>query len=365
MSGKPLTLRHLNRATLSRQLLVGRQQLHIAAALAHLVGLQAQVSENPYQGLWSRLAGFRHTDLTALIVGREVARATSLRGTLHLHVAGDLVALRPLVQPVLDRVWQAAFLKRFGGADREAVLRAGTALLDDGPMTAGELGARLAPRFPGAEPLALATHVQMQDILVQVPPTRIWGSGHAPILSRAANWLGPIDVPPLSRAMLVRRYLGAHGPASVADIQAWCGLTGLATEVEALGDALVPCRDESGRKLFDLAGATPPEPDLDVPVRFLPDFDNALIGYADRRRILDREVEAALRPTRSYRAVLVDGFVAATWSIRGAKGTARLLVTPFRRLEKPEIRDIEAEAGAFLTFMAEDVDRREVVFGDA
>ena len=63
-----LTNRQLNRATLARQMLLERSDMGIAEAVDWLIGLQGQVSEGPYQGLWSRLAGFRHEDLTQLIV---------------------------------------------------------------------------------------------------------------------------------------------------------------------------------------------------------------------------------------------------------------------------------------------------------
>jgi hypothetical protein len=360
-----LSLRDLNRATLDRQMLLARRPAGIVETVAHLVGLQGQVSENPYQGLWNRIEGFRHPDLTALIEARQVARATSLRGTLHLHTPADLVALRPLVRPTLLRIWQAAFGRQFGGSDPEAVRAAGAALLDEGPKTAGELGKRLGATFPESTPQSLAIFMQMQEILVQIPPTRVWGSGHAPILARAPNWLGHLKPDPIVPEEIVRRSLRAWGPASVADMQTWSGLTGLRTAFAALGDELVRHEDEDGRTLYDLAGAALADPGQPAPVRFLPDFENALIGYADRRRILPEAFAKGLWGTRSYRSVLVDGFVAATWTIRRTKVAARLEILPFRHLLKREIRAIEAEAGPFLAFMAGETETRDVAFIDA
>lgn len=51
-----LTRQELNRATLSRQLLLGRSPLDPVAAVEHLVGLQAQTPQTWYVGLWSRVA---------------------------------------------------------------------------------------------------------------------------------------------------------------------------------------------------------------------------------------------------------------------------------------------------------------------
>ena len=88
---KPLTHRELNRATLARQMLLERSDDGIVDAVRFLGGLQAQQSNDPYIALWSRLKGFRHEDLTRLITERVLNRATSMRGTLHLHTADDLI----------------------------------------------------------------------------------------------------------------------------------------------------------------------------------------------------------------------------------------------------------------------------------
>ncbi len=101
-----------------------------------------------------------------------------------------------------------------------------------------------------------------------------------------ATWLGR-DADPLASddrvgRALVRRYLAAFGPAATADLRAWCGLTGLPATVKALREELVVFRDERGRELLDLPGAPRPDPGTPAPVRFLPAFDNAILGYDDR-----------------------------------------------------------------------------------
>ncbi|RYE82883.1 MAG: winged helix DNA-binding domain-containing protein, partial [Hyphomicrobiales bacterium] len=162
-----LTDRALNRATLTRQMLLERSGRTIPEATEFLLGLQGQVSEGPYQGLWSRLQDFRHADMTALILDRTLVRATSMRATLHLHTAVDLLGLREFVQPVVERNWQGAFGKRrFGANDKEQVRRAGVKLLDERPMTSGELGKALQQQFPEGEPLAKAVLMQVLETLV-------------------------------------------------------------------------------------------------------------------------------------------------------------------------------------------------------
>jgi hypothetical protein len=365
MSDAVLSHRALNRATLARQMLLARSEAGIAETIGRLLGLQAQVTEGPYQALWTRLEGFRHEALTGLIVDRTLARATSLRATLHLHTADDMVGIRALVQPVAERMWQAAFHKRFGGADKAKVIARGRELLDVRPMTGGELGRALAAEFPEAEPQALAVLLQVSDTLVQIPPTRIWGSGHAPLLTRIENWLPPPYERPIPREGLVLRYLAAYGPASVADMQGWSGLTGLRAAFEALRPGLLTFRSEAGRELFDLPEAPRPDPDAPAPVRFMPLYDNVVLGYADRRRMFSEATAARAGMRQDTRpAILVDGAVAAGWEIADRKGRARLAVLPYRRLLKRERVGIESEARAFLAFMRPGAEAREIVFKD-
>jgi len=73
------------------------------------VGLQAQIPNSPYIGVWTRLAGFRPDDLARLITKRRVVRVPLMRGTIHLVTARDCLVLRPLVQPVLERALSGSF----------------------------------------------------------------------------------------------------------------------------------------------------------------------------------------------------------------------------------------------------------------
>jgi hypothetical protein len=356
-----LTDRQLNRATLARQLLLERSDMGIVETIEWLLGQQAQQTHDPYIGLWSRLNGFTHEALTALIVDRTLARATTMRGTLHLHIADDLIGIRALVQPFLRSVWQSNFRKRFGDNDQAQVLELARELLDAEPMTAGQLGKRLAEHFPTAEPLAMTMLLQTSDALIQIPPTRIWGSGHAPLLTRIDNWLPAPHQRPLSRETLVRRYLAAYGPASVADMQSWSRLTKLGEVFEALRPELVSFTAPDGRELFDLPDAPRPDADTPAPVRFLPLYENAILGYDNRRRFLVQGDELRGDFVNNVKpGVLVDGLMSAGWGIDSKKGAAVLTVTPYHQLRKKDVAEIEREGLKFLRFMEETAETFDV-----
>jgi hypothetical protein len=356
MTRQRLTDRQLNRATLARQMLLERSDMGVAEAVGWLLGLQGQQSHDPYIGLWSRLNGFTHQQLTALIVDKTLLRGTTMRSTLHLHTADDMIGIREFVQPVIERTWHGAFGKRrFGDNDKQKVRKAGIKLLDKSPMTSGQLGKALQEKFPEGEALAKAMLIQTLEVLIQIPPTRIWGSGHAPISTRVQNWVeGPYQRT-IPRETLVRRYIAAYGPASVNDMQAWCGMTKLGETFEALRPELVTFEGKDGRELFDLPDAPRPDADTHAPVRYLPMYDNVYLGFDNRRRMLEINDMKRVNVLAEYKAaVLVDGIVSAGWTIEEKKGDAVLNVEPYHRIGKAQVRDAEAEGLNFLKFLRPD-----------
>jgi hypothetical protein len=348
-----LTDRQLNRATLARQWLLERADVRIPDAIAFLLGLQAQTSNGPYQGLWNRLKGFRQEDLTGLIKDKSLLRATTMRTTLHLHTAADMRRLRPVMQTVLDRTWTTTFRRRVAMADPDAVHKRGIELLDEAPLTSGALGKRLAETWPDAEPLALAQLLHCRETLIQIPPTRVWGHGGPPLLSRIENWTGESLSDPIAPPDLVRRYLAAYGPASVTDMQSWSGLTKLAPAFEALKGELVEFTGTDGRTLYDLPDGPRPDPEIPAPVRFLPEYDNVWLGLADRYRIQPQLAKDRMVLVNGYiAAYTVDGFIAGNWTMNRQKDLLTITILPFRQLSGAEAAEVDAEAravGAFLT----------------
>ncbi|WP_228000572.1 winged helix DNA-binding domain-containing protein [Nocardia australiensis] len=234
------------------------------------------------------------------------------------------------------------------------VVADGLDLLAGGTLSRKELARRLAERHPGCDGRILAGQLELRTPLVHGAATGAWGSRgnrSAVSVTPAEVWLGQ----PMATAAakdsakeLIRRYLAAFGPAGVKDVQAWCGLTRLGEVVTEMHE-LRHYSGPDGRDLIDLADAELPDPETLAPARLLPAFDNALLGHADRTRIISDEDRKRVMPGRAQvrPTFLVDGWVRGTWSCDA--GT--LLLTPFRPLCPTDRAALEQEANRLLPFV--------------
>ena len=372
-----LSLRALNRAALHRQLLLDRAPVTALQAVGHLAGLQAQAPLAPYVGLWTRLAGFRHEELRELMTERAVLRAHLMRNTVHLVDAADYRRFRPLYQPVLARHLAGNFGKNLIGVDLAELAGVAADLLGQIALTRVELAARLAPRWPDHDPASLAYAASHLLPLVQVPPRGLWGEpNHRAAFMLAEAWLAgpnpsaspdptraPDPIPTSRSTMLeqfVLRYLAAYGPASVADAQAWSGLTRLREVTERLGSRLRVFTGPGGAELLDLPDAPRPDPDVPAPPRFLPEYDNLLLSYAERSRVIPHRRPVPLPPGHGATGgtLLVDGLWQADWKI----SQSVLEIEPFTPLGPADRDAIVAEGERLLGFAAPAIAVRDVRF---
>jgi hypothetical protein len=297
--------------------------------------------------------GFRREDLLAALHDRAVVRGMLMRATLHLVSAADFAAMRPALGPVMSAAMNAALRGRMDGLDLQAVLPAAHALIAESPRTFEELRTLLSERFPAANERALGYAVRTQLPLAMVPGEERWGFPRASFFALP----DPPRLPEQAPAQpLVRRYLGAFGPAGAADVQEWSGLRGMDAVLDGMRDSLVVFEDERGRELFDLPDAPRPPADTPAPARLLGEFDSLLLAHADRTRVIADEHRPLLvtRNLRVRATFLLDGRVAGTWSIERKGRAATLRLAPFAKLRKPDATALGAEAEALLRFAEED-----------
>jgi hypothetical protein len=347
--------RALGRATLARQLLLERVRRPVADTLEHLVGLQAQVPLVPHLALWDRLAGYVPAELNELMTTRQVVRTQLMRTTIHTVTAADALALRPLLQPVLDRTFAStAWGRRLRGHDLAAVVAEAADLLSARPLGRAALQRALAARHPGLDAEAVAFGVSYWVPWVQPPPRGLWGGASAAVMTTVSAWLGADPGAPASPDGLVLRYLRAFGPATVRDVQAWCGLTRLREVVDRLGPRLRRFRTEDGAELVDVPEGPLPDPDTPAPVRFLAEYDNVTLSHADRSRVVAEGDHVLLNGGAGgwTGTVLVDGLVQATWAARRDGDATVLTVRPSLPLPAADRSDVVDEGARLLSFLA-------------
>ena len=352
----------LNRATLARQHLLGRGRLDVVEAAAAVGGLQAQEPASPYLALWTRLEGFDAAEMTRAFEDRRLVKAGLMRATLHAVPAEDYLLLRPAVEPVFSA---SSRLMRGLRPDPErlARLRAEIEALAATPRPNNELRDRLA-EVEGVDDAeardALWWWVRRTTPLIQAPSGGPWSFGRRPLMVAPEAWLGAtFGTEADGLVLLVRRYLAALGPATVADVASWSRLAvvRLRPAIGALDAAgeLWHGRDERGRELLDLADAPRPSADVDAPPRLLPMWDGLVLGHADRTRVISDEDRARVVAANgdTYPSFLVDGRVAGLWWTRATAGGPEIELEPFRPLAPGARAALEAEGASLAAFLAD------------
>jgi hypothetical protein len=124
-------------------------------------------------------------------------------------------------------------------------------------------------------------------------------------------------------------------------------------EVKPAFDRLEPVRrfrDEAGRQLIDVPRAPLPDGETPAPVRFLPRWDNALLAYVNRARVIPEAYrKRVIRMNGDVaQTFLVDGFVAGTWSFEDGHVVAQ----PFEKLTRSTARELEEERARLEAFLA-------------
>jgi hypothetical protein len=343
VSERVLTLRELNRATLARQLLLERRRLSPTAVIERLVGVQAQWPSAPYVGIWTRTTSFRREALERLLVNGAVVKATVMRQTLRLVTPRDYALIRAAMSET-NFPWESALAGRLAPAVRK--------LAAAGPVSSADAVAYLerTHRISGISTRRAWRAARIRAHLVHHHETALWNA--RPEGRFVAIEEPEAHVPLEARAELIRRFLAAFGPSSLRDIVQWSMMH--VPELKASLATLEPLRrfrDERGRELFDAPRGPLPDPGTPAPVRFLPKWDNVLLAWADRTRVLPEAYRKRVIGMNGdvAQTFLVDGFVAGTWNVEHG----RVRTKPFGRLSSLQRRELQQEAARLEAFLAD------------
>lgn len=345
-----LSTRELNRALLARQLLLERSSLPLTKAIERIGGLQTQYAPSGYIGLWSRLQDLRREDLTRALERRRVIQATLMRATIHMVSAADYALFIEGIRKIRREWWARVQRRQAGSLDMKGAVVLLRKHLAEGPRRQRELARFLeAEGFPR---MAWAGAGMWLD-MVRVPPSGTWEQRRADLYGLAEGWVAKRAVTEAQgREHLLRRYLGAFGPAPLSDAANWAGLPVTALRPAAERLPLRRFRDEAEGELLDLPRAPLPDPDTPAPVRFIPTWDAILLAHARRTQVLPEALRPRVFDTKTPHSAptfLVDGAVAGTW--RYEKGRIRL--EPFGHLSRAARTELEEEAERLAAFHAD------------
>jgi hypothetical protein len=355
MPNRPkLTARQLNRATLARQLLLGRERLGVVEAVQRVLALQAQEPASPYLALWNRIEEFDPADLDRAFADHAIVKASMMRITLHAIAATDYPAFHAAVLRSLriaryhdDRFRQTGLTP----ADADALMPEVMAFAAS-PRTNAEAEAWFDERLgvlpkPGAWwALRQAGHFW------HAPTGGPWSFGPRPsyVAAREPSTRRDHEA---SLQQFVLRFLEAFGPASVKDIAQFSTLyvPPVREAVAALGDALTTVEDPDGVELLDVPGGLLPPEDAPAPPRLMAMWDSALFASTKRIRLIPPEYRGSVIRSNgdTLPTLLVDGYVAGVW--RPVDGGIE--ATAFHRLSDDVWAGLEAEARALIAFLAD------------
>jgi hypothetical protein len=354
-----LTLRELNRAMLARQMLLEREKVSVVRAIERLAALQAQWAPSPYIALWSRVQGFERAELWSAIESARVIRARLMRGTLHLVSARDFYAYAVATQDLQRGAWNRLQIGQ--GVDPKKVARLAVAFARQ-PRAKEEVMAHLTERVGTMGEQfnwLIWRFVSAHADLVSAPPGGRYDYGNTDVPYVAArHWIkgGARPAEDAAIELLVRRALGAFGPATLADIAQFSGQVParIRTVLERMTPSLATFIDEQKRVLYDLPRAPRPDADTHAPIRFLPRYDEVLIAYQHRDRIIASRHRPAIYSKNAIieAVVLIDGLVEGIWALERTKSDAILRVTPFARLAPKDRASAAAEGERLARFMA-------------
>jgi hypothetical protein len=336
-------------------MLLERQRLSPAEAIRRLTPLQGQDSPAPYIALAARLDGFDIGQLQRALDSGDVVKTTIMRLTLHLAPGADYPAYHQLARQGRMRKWR----KDYAHLDEERVKGELSAFLGE-PRSNNDIREFVLGRYDG-----IPTHHEWHAImfarsllpLVHLPPAGYWRERRRP---RFAVDPRQLPDPGDAATLVLERYLRAFGPASKRDVAAWAGIA--QRDFAEAWDRVdsVSYRGEKEVELLDLPGQPLPPTSTKLPVRFLARWDQALLAYDDRERIIPEELGPRKITLSGDQAVTVDGRVAAIWKVERRTRGATVVIEPLADIPKRAHAPIRAEAKRVAAFMEPEAERIEV-----
>ena len=295
-------------------------------------GIHAQVLGSAELQLAARVEGSTQADVrAALWEERTLAKAWTLRGTLHLHPADELslwTAARRAVSPLQPEA-----------AEIVAVIGE---VLRGRRLTREELADAVLERVPTAPREQLLSgwgsfvgDASVEGLLCFGPP-----AGAKVTFVHTEDWLPPQRAwePEEALREVVRRYATTYGPVRRTQVRQWLA---------------------ARRELPDPEPVAPEPAAPSGSVRLLPEYDPYVMGFREREQLVPPEVRAQVAAHGKGRYegpagtpfLVVDGLCAGIWSRKKTAKRVELSVEPARKLTRGEREALDHEAARIGLFL--------------
>jgi len=341
----------------------------VVAICRDMCGVQAQVMSAAYLQLWTRNHAITRARIeSALWKTRTLIKTSLMRQTLHFIPTDEfplyIAAMRPSRMADALRV-----MARFGIAreEGETLIPLIMEALSSGPLSRPAIATALRPKVSKR----VRTWMENSWSLVRLPIVEGLicyggGEGNEVTFIRLDQWrphLKPQSIPATeAQCALLRKFLRAYGPATLADFSHWSGIP--TQKVKPLHAFLEPELVEipGGKKSCFLLREDMPvlggSPLTKASIRLLPNFDSYLLAHREKDHLL-----TAKHYKRVYRnqgwispTVLIDGAIAGVWSHKLQGKRLLVNIEPFGKLSKAERAGIEQEAASLAVFFASELD---------
>jgi hypothetical protein len=351
------------------QRLVGPAFESSTAAVRGLLAVQAQDYTGSKWAVGQRVAAATDAELDALFDAGTILRTHVMRPTWHFVDPADIRWLLELTAPRVHQAnaYQYRHLEIDDATARQARVIIEGALAGGDALTREDFGRVFTDAGIPASGLRLGYllgHAELERVIISGPRRG----------KRQTYALLEERVPPASPrtrdealAELARRYVEGHGPAQVADLSWWSGLT-MTDSRAALELATPPLQRETiGERAFWVAdrpaSAEPIQP-AGAPafnrpdVHLLPNYDELLIAFRDRTDAIDPDLPAPARVAEAVLAHIVvrDGLVVGGWKRAEHRGSMRVTIDLLVGLDEAERLALDGAVERLSTFLGRPVD---------
>lgn len=342
------------------QRLAGPTFASAGEAVRSLLAVQSQDYPGAKWALAQRLEGATDAGLDARFDAGELVRTHVLRPTWHFVDPADIRWLLALTAP---RVHQAnGYQYRILELDLET--RARSRAIIERVLAGGRSMTREELRRALADAGVPGTNLRLGYMLIDAELEGLICSG--PRQGKRQTYALLEERVPPSRprerdealAELARRYVEGHGPAQVADLAWWSGLTMADTRkgLELATPSLV--REKDGQRNFWVAPEAPSASEIDRPiVHLLPNYDELLVSFRDRVDAMDPGLPSAARVAQVILAHIIvrDGLVVGGWRRIDEGSSVRLEPDYLVALDEREQEALAAAVRRFETYLGRPV----------